>query len=439
MNEIEKRILQTIDAHKDRLVAFAEDLYRTGEPGYREFNTARKVTAFLESLGLPCKTELAVTGVKTDLGLGGVNIAAVGELDGIACPNHPYANSENGISHSCGHHTQLTTLMGAALALTVPEIKAALGGNVTFFAVPSEEFTDLDYKRSLMDKGLIKYGGGKSELVRTGAFDDIHMAITHHLHMVKTKDDVLLGYNTTNGFIAKQIDIKGKSSHAAIAPHRGVNALNAASLGLSALAYQRETFKDIDFVRVHAIVTRGGNVVNVVPADVRLEAQVRAKTMPAMLDASFKTNRAFEAGAHALGGKVSFRDLPGYLPILEYPAPKAMIEAGRLLKDDFQIELARPDVHNCASTDVGDLSHLMPTLGFTTGGFTGELHSADFRITDPYKAYILPAKIMALTIYNLLKDGAAEAQKLIGNFSPALTKQEYLAYMDGYDEKGANA
>ena len=430
MDLIEKKIIDTIDASSDKLIAFAEDIYQTGEPGYREFNTAQKVSDFLENLGLTAQKGLAITGVRASLGNNGINIAAVAELDGISCPHHEFANPDNGISHACGHHAQLTAMVGSALSLVCPEVREALCGNVTFFAVPSEEFTDLEYKSSLIRKGKIKYGGGKSELVRIGAFDDINMCITHHLHMVKTKEDVLLGYNTTNGFIVKQIEIKGKSSHAAIAPNKGINALNAASIGLSALAYQRETFKDTDFVRLHAIITKGGDVVNVVPSNVALEAQVRAKTMSAMLDASHKTNRSFEAGAHALGAKLTIHDISGYLPILEYPVPKAMIEAGRPLKDEVTIQLANPNVHNCASTDVGDLSHLMPTLGFTTGGFTGDLHSADFEITDKYKAYVLPAKIMALTIYHLLKNNAAEAQGLLQTFPQHLTKKEYLEYLD---------
>jgi len=429
MDDAQKTILDTIDANSERLISFAEDIYQSGEPGFREFNTAQKFSDEMDALGLECKKGLAITGVKASLGRKGINIAAVGELDGIACPHHEYANPDNGISHACGHNIQLTALLGSAIALSVPEVAAQLGGNAAFFAVPSEEFTDLDYKKTLIRQGKISFGGGKSELVSIGAFDDINMCITHHLHMVKTKEDVLLGYNTTNGFIVKQIDIKGKSSHAAIAPEKGINAINAASLGLSALAYQRETFRDTDFVRVHAIITKGGDVVNVVPSNVTLEAQIRAKTMSAMMDASHKTNRSFESGAHALGARVTIHDLPGYLPILEYPVPKAMIDAGRLLKDEVSIERANPKVHNSASTDVGDLSHLMPTLGFTTGGFSGDLHSANFEITDKYKAYILPAKIMALTMYNLLKDDAAEAKQLVSAFPQHLTKQEYLEYL----------
>ena len=67
------------------------------------------------------------------------------------------------------------------------------------------------------------------------------------------------------------------------------------------------------------------------------------------------------------------------------------------------------------------------------GGFSGEaLHSADSRITDEYKAYILPAKAMALTPYHLLKDGGREAHAALEQFPHHLSKREYMDYMDGY-------
>lgn len=437
MDEIQQLILEIIDQKRADLIAFARDMYQTGEPGFREFETSRKAASIMKGLGLPLTENLAITGWKASLPQQpGVTVAAIGELDGIACPNHPFSNPKNKISHACGHHCQMTALLGCAAALSHPTVRQALCGNVDFFAVPSEEYTDLEYKIGLMKQGKIKYGGGKSEMIRLGLFDHVQICVAHHLHMVDTTQDVLLGLHTTNGFLVKYVTLSGRASHAAIAPHKGINALNAASLGLNALAFQRETFRDTDFVRVHSIICEGGNMVNVVPDRVVVENQVRAKNMAAMLDASAKTNRAFEGGAHAIGARLSITDYAGYLPILEEPVCKALQETGHLLGREYSIEDIDTSVHNCASTDLGDLSHLMPVVGFTTGGFEGALHSADFRILDEDKAYVLPAKIMALTIYNLLKNQAQNAKEVIETFPQHLTKQEYLAYMDGFDAPG---
>ncbi len=443
MDAVEK-IVALLDQSAGDLTEFAKDIYCHGEPGYREVRTAARVRAQLAALGLPLEEGLAVTGLRARLHGGAapdrpVTVAVLAELDGISCPAHPFANPDNGISHTCGHHLQLTAMLGAARALCDPEIRQALCGDVVFFAVPSEEFADLEYKMRLMRDGVIRYGGGKSELIRIGAFDGIDLCLAHHLHMVSTTADVLLGLNTTNGFISKAMTVRGHASHAAIAPHLGRNALNAASLGLSALAYQRETFIDTDFVRVHAIITEGGRMANVVPDTVTLEAQVRARNLRAMVDANEKTNRAFAGGAHALGCEYSSRDLPGYLPVLEAPVSPAMLLAGQALRDRVRVQPVDPQVHNCASTDLGDLSHILPTFGFTTGGFSGSLHGSDFRIEEDYKAYVLPAQIMALTVYHMLRDGASEARRAIEQFPRHLTRQEYFDYMNSFDRTPAES
>ncbi|SDO11136.1 amidohydrolase [Acetanaerobacterium elongatum] len=433
MEELEQRILQTIDERAGELIAFAEDIYGHAEPGFQEVQTAEKVSRMLQSLGLTVREKLAVTGVKAKLKQGGgITIAAIGELDGVNCPSHIHANPASGYSHTCGHHCQLAAMIGSAMALTVPEVAEAMDGNVAFFAVPSEEYNDLEHKSWMMQKGIIRYGSGKSELIRLGEFDDINISMVHHLHMVDTYYDVLLGMNSTNGFIMKLVNYTGKAAHGAIAPHKGINALNAASLALSALAYQRETFKESDYVRVHAIISEGGRMVNVVPDHVVVECQVRAKTMSAMLDANHKANRSFEAGAHAIGAGIQINDMPGYLPVLDAGNSRPLDAAARAAAGGKKVSAIDPALHNPASTDVGDLCHLMPVLAFTTGGFKGSLHSADFEITDKYLAYVLPAKIMALTIFNALKNSAFEARRIMDFYPQHLTKKEYLEYMDGF-------
>ena len=79
-----------------------------------------------------------------------------------------------------------------------------------------------------------------------------------------------------------------------------------------------------------------------------------------------------------------------------------------------------------ASTDVGDLSQVMPVVNFTHGGTAGALHSADYAVTDVDKAYIAPAKMMALTAYHLLKDGAVLARRTMDGFTPVFTRESYI-------------
>jgi metal-dependent amidase/aminoacylase/carboxypeptidase family protein len=190
---------------------------------------------------------------------------------------------------------------------------------------------------------------------------------------------------------------------------------------------QRETFQDDDSVRVHPIITKGGDVVNVVPSDVRLETYVRGKTLDAILDASAKVDRAFKAGGDAVGAATKITNVPGYLPIFQDRNLTAIAaENGQaLLGDRGALEAGFMG----GSFDVGDLSHLIPVIHPFVTGTKGHLHTAEFAVTDYDAAVVLPAKLMAMCVIDLLADGAGEARRVKKEFQPRLTKQQYLELM----------
>ena len=96
------------------------------------------------------------------------------------------------------------------------------------------------------------------------------MAMMMHSQANMPQKAVAIG-SSSNGFVGKTVQYIGKSAHAANAPHEGINALNAACLGLMGINALRETFREQDIIRVHPIITKGGDLVNNVPADVRME------------------------------------------------------------------------------------------------------------------------------------------------------------------------
>ncbi len=428
MDAIEERIVHIIDQNRNEIVEFGRDIFNHAELGFKEFRTAKKFSDFLKTLNLDVKENLAITGVKGYLKKSerSVTLALIGELDALRIPEHPNVNPETGAAHSCGHHTQLAGVIGAAIALSDPEVAASLDGNVIFFAVPSEEYGEIEFKNHLQQEGKIRYGGGKSELIRIGAFDDVSLSIVHH----SDQNGIQVGSGTSNGFISKVIRYIGREAHAAAAPEKGINAVNAASLGLSGIAYQRETFRDEDSVRVHAIITKGGNLVNVIPNEVVLESLVRAKSTEAILDAGKKTDRALLAGAAAIGAGIEITTMPGYLPRLPEPADPLIVQAAWEAAPGRNVTEVSPDFHGAGSTDVGDLQHLMPVLTFNTGGVDGQLHSSRFHVTDEEEAYVITAKIFALSAYKMLKNGAAAAQKIVEDYRPKYTKTEYLHFME---------
>jgi metal-dependent amidase/aminoacylase/carboxypeptidase family protein len=217
----------------------------------------------------------------------------------------------------------------------------------------------------------------------------------------------------------------GRGAHAGGAPHLGINALKAAQIALHAIDANRETFRDEDTIRVHPIVTRGGEAVSAVPADVRLETFVRGKTVEAIADAARKVDRSLRAGALAMGARVEITTLPGYLPQRMDPNLVALSHANcAAVVGAANMGPAR---HSTGSTDVGDLGFLMPVVHPRAGGVRGTIHGADYVVVDHTQAAVNPAKAMAMTVVDLLWDGAREARRVKAEAGPKLSRDEYLA------------
>jgi metal-dependent amidase/aminoacylase/carboxypeptidase family protein len=229
--------------------------------------------------------------------------------------------------------------------------------------------------------------------------------------------------------VVKTIRYLGRAAHAGGAPHKGVNALYAAQIGLMAINALRETFRDEDTIRVHPIITHGGTQVNVIPAEVRLETYVRGKTIEAIVDAAAKVDRALRAGALALGAKVEIETIPGYLPMTCDPVMAETFQANAAAF--VGPEQYKPISHRTGSTDMGDLGHVMPVLHPFMGGARGTSHAADFEIVDRELAYVGPAKMLAAMAIDLLADGAAGARAVLAKAKPPLTRPGYLAFQRG--------
>ena len=230
---------------------------------------------------------------------------------------------------------------------------------------------------------------------------------------------------SSNGFLAKNIKFIGKASHAGASPQLGINALYAAQLALSAINAQRETFADEDCVRVHPIITKGGDLVNIIPAEVIMETYVRAKKADAILDASHKVDRSLKGAAMAMGCQVEIETVPGNLPLRNDPVLSEVFKenAGSL----FGREEYRDYGHAGGSTDAGDLSQLMPVLHPVMTGGSGTHHQTDWCISDHDAGYVAPAKTLAMMALDLLAGEGARGQDVLDRFQPAMSKDEYLA------------
>jgi amidohydrolase len=431
--QLKQRVRDAIDARAEDIGRVAEEVLRNAELGYREERTSAIVRSVYDELGVGYEHGLGLTGIKTVLegeAGPGPTVAILGELDALPIPDHPDANPATGAAHACGHNAQTAMVIAAAYGLLDATVLPSLAGRVALVHLPAEELVDLDYRLDLKRQGRIRYLVGKPELVRLGAFDDVDMAMM--VHNTGTPSDLELGVGSTlNGAIMKTIRFRGRAAHAGASPHRGVNALKAANLAFQAIEAQRETFQDDDAVRVHWIVTRGGDAVNVVPSQVEASMFVRAKTAEAMADANEKVDRALRAGAMALGASVDISTLPGYMPISPYPDLDDVFRrnAVELVGEHGVVSMA----HKGGSTDLGDLSAFMPAIHPFTGGASGNAHATDWHAGSLEDAVLRPAKAMAMSAIDLLAEGARGAQHVLEASSPPMTKDGYLAFLQALE------
>ena len=426
--DLKLRAFQEIDARADEIVSLAQTILKNPEPGFRESKTSNLVASKFAELGIPFRAGLAMTGVRSELvgGTAGPTLAILGELDSLIVNEHPHADPDTGAAHACGHHCQIGMLFGATMALMQSDVLSELSGRLVFMAVPAEEYIEIEYRDSLRQQGKIEFLGGKPELIRLGEFDDVNLAMM--LHTTSSPEEKQLCISgTNNGTLAKKIQFIGRGAHAGGSPHLGINALNAATLALSAIHYNRETFRDTDTIRVHPIITKGGEAVSAVPADVRMETFVRGRTIEAILDANSKVDRALKAGALAVGADVTIQTIPGYLPLAQNASMSDIFEANSVAL------VGKENVghvsHRTGSTDMGDISHLMPVIHPYVGGATGIGHGADYVVQDYSLAVITAAKALAATAVDLMADGATQAGAIVAGHRPDMTRDEYLNFM----------
>ncbi|AYD40846.1 amidohydrolase [Clostridium fermenticellae] len=433
IEKLKQKVCKAIDDNSEKIISFSKSVEKEPELGFKEKKTSEKMKNIFDDIGLKYRDGLAVTGVKAKLkdGHNGINIAILGEMDAVICRGNKNTDPETGAAHTCGHHLQLGALIGSAIGLKLSGISDRLNGNVTFMAVPSEECIEFDYRQKLIQQGKIHFFGGKQELIYQGEFDDVDIAVMMH-SLKNCPDPAILIGKSSNGFLAKTIQYIGKAAHAAEAPEQGVNALNAAMIGLIGVNALRETFKDEDYVRFHSIITKGGDVVNSIPDDVRIESYVRARTIDAMVNTSEKVDRALKAGGDAVGAKTIIRTIPGYLPL------ECSQELNDIYRHNCSKILPKGSIldggHFFASTDMGDVSQILPSIHPYVGGISGSLHEKDFNVEDYYSACVLPAKLFAMLVIDLLTDNAEKARYVIEKFRPQLSKKEYLKILSGFNK-----
>ena len=424
--------LMEMTARYEKLIYETADyIWNHPETGFREWNTSKYLEEQFEKLGYTLVKAGNIPGFYADLDTGrpGPRVAILGELDSLIVKNHPDAALDTCAVHACGHNAQCATLMGVAAAFKEPGALDGMCGSIRLIAVPAEELIELGYREELRKKGIIKYFGGKVEFIYRGYFDGVDISMMIHSGNLEPGKALCLSKGC-NGCITKNITFKGVSAHAGGSPEEGRNALYAATCGMNAVNALRETFVDDQHIRFHPIITQAGLAVNAIPEVAKMESYFRGASYESMYEYNKKVNLALAASAAAIGCNVELDDHPGYFPLNNDE------NLSEIVKEAMKT-VAGPDTvvvdgaWGTGSTDMGDVSAIMPAVHPHASGAIGTGHGKDYYIADKRLACLLPAQCLVVAAGMLLRDDAVLAKKVITEAKPYFkSKEEYLAAID---------
>jgi len=365
---------QAVDSLRPTLVALADRLHDNPELAFEEHRAAAWLSEAIEAEGVPVERALGglPTAFRARIGSGAPTVAILAEYD--ALPE---------IGHACGHNLIAAGALGAFLALARATHRAPALGRVELIGTPAEEG-----------------GGGKVRLLEAGVFEGVDAAMMYHPY-----DRDMLAHPAL-ATTKLEFTFRGAPAHAAIAPWDGKSALTACLDTFRLIDGQRVHFRD--GVRVHGIVTDGGQAVNIIPERAACVFQVRATNLAELERVRAIVERCASAAALAAGVLVEVVERMGY---------KSM-QNNLTLARRFGVALealGRPAVEadpsaGAGSTDMGDVSHAVPSIHpylaiCDRGHALCHQHAFAACAKSPrgYDAAIVAAKAMARTALDLIE------------------------------------
>ncbi|HWR61659.1 MAG TPA: M20 family metallopeptidase [Clostridia bacterium] len=344
------------------------------ELGNQEYKASEKLTAFLSARGFAVET--GIVGRPTafravlDSGKPGPSVAFLCEYD--ALPE---------IGHGCGHN--MIGTMGCGAAAGLAGVLGKTGGRIVVLGTPAEETS-----------------GAKVDMAENGIFDGIDAAMMLH------PDDKTSESGSSLALDAIQFEFRGKASHAASAPHEGINALDAVLLTFNGInALRQHVTPD---VRIHGVITEGGKAANIVPEKAVAQFYVRAGQRKYLGEVTEKVKNIARGAALMTGAA---------LEISNYETSYDNMNTNRSLSRAFNENLRlagiaeiNPSRSSFGSLDMGNVSYVVPAIHPCISISDLKLvgHTVEFRnatLTDrAHDAIIKGACALALTGYDVLTD-----------------------------------
>ncbi|MBE5962000.1 MAG: amidohydrolase [Lachnospiraceae bacterium] len=396
-----KAIEKAIKENFSVISAIGDDLFEHPELGFQEAYTEETICRYLDSLSVPYQNEISMHGVKCTIGKeDGYHIAVVADMDALLTSR----DGEMIPFHSCGHSIQVAVLLNLITGFVKSGALKALDGKVSFMFAPAEEFIDMDTREGLKKAGKIKYFSGKQNMIMDGLFDDVDLVLSCHvMGPDENHPDAKFDVNSSlAGFLLKRAIFRGQASHAGVIPHLGRNALQAATLSLTAVQMLKDTFSPNANAKVYPILKEGGQTPNVICDHAVIETYIRAADKKNLYQINSQIDQAFIHCAKALETECEIIDTPGYLPLTQNRTINKAVKKNML--KFCKAEQILSDVKSGASGDIGDLSVLLPTIQFGFSGIEGMIHSSHFEITDKVHVYEDTALVLADTILDILED-----------------------------------
>ncbi|GAA1012841.1 peptidase M20 [Acrocarpospora pleiomorpha] len=327
IDNAKEHVAQSISANAERLIRLSEQLHAHPETAWEEHRSARWVAETLDEAGFTVTP--AYLGLDTAFlatyGSGPFRLGLCAEYDALP-----------GLGHACGHNLIAAITVGAARALA--PLADAAGLTIEVYGTPAEEG-----------------GGGKIELLDRGAFAGLDLAMMAHPAPVDVA--VAEPFAVSHSHVSFQ----GKAAHAAAYPEQGVNAADAFTIAQVAVGLLRQQLPQT--VRVHGVMTNGGEAPNAIPARTEGRWYVRAETLEQLAETEEKVWRCFAAGALATGCELDIT--PESKPYAEFrndqPALRAYMRNAERLGRSFDRDSPARRM-NRASTDMGNVSQLVPAI-----------------------------------------------------------------------------
>jgi amidohydrolase len=326
LSDAKARLAAEVDRRAGLLVDVSRQIHAHPELCFEERFAHDLLAGVLEDAGL--QVTRSAHGVETAFearaGATGPTVAVLCEYDALP-----------GIGHACGHNVIAAAGLGAGLAAAA--LADTLGGRVVVVGSPAEEG-----------------GGGKVPLIDGGAFAGVDAAL-----MVHPADADLLSMDVV-ALHQAHVTYTGEAAHAAAAPHKGRNALDAAVLGYVNVAALRQHIEAGE--RIHGIITEGGDKPNIVPARTRAEWIVRSTTVSRLEDLKVRFLACLQAGADAAGCTMAVEWIdPIYADMIDN---QALAERYRANAEALGRVVRAPSATSrvVGSTDMGNVSYAVPSI-----------------------------------------------------------------------------